>query len=126
VSPSSLTTYHKFITVNLGSLFEKAPMKTNMTILRFAILLVCLNALSSTSALAQPAPPRNVRVTSQVLNVRSGPGLKFAIVTKVRRGTVLRVIRVRHGWLHVRRPARSARVLGWVNSAGTVRIRSSW
>jgi uncharacterized protein YgiM (DUF1202 family) len=82
-------------------------MKTNMTILRFAILLVCLNALSSTSALAQPAPPRNVRVTSQVLNVRSGPGLKFAIVTKVRRGTVLRVIRVRHGWLHVRRSARS-------------------
>ena len=97
-----------------------------MIILRFAILLACLSAFSSTSALAQPAPPRSVRVVSQVLNVRSGPGLKFAIVTQVRRGTILRVIRVRHGWLHVRRPTRSARVLGWVNSAGTGRVRSSW
>ena len=57
----------------MSSLFEKALMNTNMTILRFAILLVGLNALWSTSALAQPAPPRDVRVTSQVLNVRAGP-----------------------------------------------------
>jgi hypothetical protein len=102
-----------------SSLFEKAPMKTNMTILQFAILLVCITAFSSTSALARPAPPGVVRVTAKVLNVRSGPGLKFAIVTKVGRGTVLKVIGVRYGWLHVRRPAG---ILGWVNSAGTVRI----
>jgi uncharacterized protein YgiM (DUF1202 family) len=94
-------------------------MKTNMTILRLAILLVCLNAFSSTSALARPAPPGVVRVTAEVLGVRSGPGPEFPIVTKVGRGTVLKVIGVRFGWLHVRRPAG---VLGWVNSAGTVRI----
>ena len=105
--------------VKAGSLFEKALMKTNMTILRFAILLVCLNAFWSTSALAQPAPSGVVRVTAQVLNVRAGPGPNFPIITKVGRGTVLKVIGIRYGWLHVRRPAG---VLGWVNSAGTVRI----
>jgi uncharacterized protein YgiM (DUF1202 family) len=94
-------------------------MKTNMTILHFAILLVCLNAFCSTSALAQPVPTGIVRVTARVLNVRAGPGPNFAIVTKVGRGTILKVIGVRYGWLHVRRPAG---VLGWVNSAGTVRI----
>ena len=44
--------------VNAGWLIEKAPMKTNMTILRFTILLVCLNAFWSTSALAQPVLPK--------------------------------------------------------------------
>ena len=63
--------------VRVGSLLEKALMKTNMTIRRFAILLVCLNAFWSTSALAQPAPSGVVRVTAQVLNVRAGSGAKL-------------------------------------------------
>jgi uncharacterized protein YgiM (DUF1202 family) len=94
-------------------------MKTKMTILRLAILLVCLNAFAITTADARLAPPRMVRVTANVLNVRTGPGPDFPIVTRVGRGTLLRVIRVRYGWLQVSRPAG---VLGWVNSAGTVRV----
>ncbi|HEY8343116.1 MAG TPA: SH3 domain-containing protein, partial [Calditerricola sp.] len=62
----------------------------------------------------QPAAPssQTVAVTASVLNVRSGPGTTYAIVTKVKRDTRLTVQKQQAGWLQVRLP--NGRT-GWVS-----------
>jgi uncharacterized protein YgiM (DUF1202 family) len=94
-------------------------MNRYITPLRIAFLLVFLSASSATSAFAQGPPRGTVRVTAKVLNLRAGPGPNFKIVGSVSRGTLLKAIEFRGGWIRVRRPSG---VVGWVYSEGVVRV----
>ncbi|HEY8342866.1 MAG TPA: SH3 domain-containing protein [Calditerricola sp.] len=63
----------------------------------------------------QPAAPsaQTVEVTASVLNVRSGPGTNYAIISQVKRNTRLTVQKKQGGWLQVRLP--NGRT-GWVSA----------
>jgi len=87
----------------------------------------------STSAQA-PAPPQapppsqipaasagEVTVTSPLLNVRSGPGMKFEAVFQVRQGTVLEVHGNAPGWLYVKIPSGK---FGWVSRQFTTIVET--
>jgi len=95
-------------------------MKTPFSLLRLALLLSCILSFSAADAFAEGPPRNTVRVTADRLNVRSGPGPRFKIVTSVPHGALLKVVDARNGWIQVRRPSG---VLGWVSSAHTVRVR---
>lgn len=89
-----------------------------MKTLRLLLLFLCLSALCPVNVKAD-IPPGTVRVTAPVIKVRVGPGMGFEVVGSVEEGTLLKVLEIRGGWLRVRRPAG---VLGWVPSAGTIRV----
>ena len=48
------------------------------------------------------ATPSKAEVTASSLNVRSGPGTTFSILTTVKRGTVLDVVEQQGDWIKVR------------------------
>ena len=54
-------------------------------------------------AVAQPSTPASgsVTVTAQALNVRSGPGENYQIITVVYQGAILTVQGISPGWLYV-------------------------
>ena len=59
----------------------------------------------------QPVLSSQVAVTSDRLNVRSGPGLGYAQITTVYRGNILQVLRITDEWLYVQLPDGRS---GWV------------
>jgi len=88
-----------------------------------AVLLCFFMALTATSFVAdraEAAPPQ-VRVTADSLNVRTGPGPNYKIMTRARRGTLLVVLNRRGGWIQVKVPG--GRRSGWVSSAYVRRVR---
>ena len=70
-------------------------------------------ASTKVAGFKQTSSYRIVRVTAEVLVVRAAPSTKASLVTKVRNGDRLRVMRSQHGWLYVIvRGGRS----GWVSA----------
>jgi N-acetylmuramoyl-L-alanine amidase len=74
--------------------------------------------------LPEPSPPPpaelvvgQVTITTDLLNVRSGPGRDEEIVSQVRKGEVLDVIRDNHDWLYIRTPDG---LYGWIMAKFTV------
>jgi len=66
------------------------------------------------TAPVEPQPPAagsRVAVTTELLNVRSGPGMNHHVIEQVFLNTVLAVHGQAPGWLYVELPAGS---LGWV------------
>ncbi len=57
-----------------------------------------------------------VRVTANILNVRSGPGLHHSVMTRIHWGTVVVVRGHADGWLYVEVPGGTA---GWVMTVHT-------
>jgi uncharacterized protein YgiM (DUF1202 family) len=68
------------------------------------------------STQTQVSAGSRVAVTALLLNVRSGPGMQFAITRTVRQGNILSVHGVSPGWLYVRL---SNRNFGWVSDVFT-------
>jgi hypothetical protein len=69
-------------------------------------------------------PPRIgdvVSVTAQLLNVRSGPGIDFGVIHRVRRGDTLEVQGRSNGWLNVLLPSGE---YGWIMERYTTRTNS--
>ncbi len=62
-----------------------------------------------------------VTVTSPLLNVRSGPGMNFGVVSQVRQGTALEVHGNAPGWLYVRLPSGN---FGWVSRQFTSTVET--
>jgi len=67
-----------------------------------------------------PVLPIVVRVTAASLNVRRGPGTRYAVIGTTRRGVQLTVRGASGGWLKVVTPRG---VVGWVSSNYTARVR---
>jgi len=90
---------------------------------RLASILWFIIALGATTLVADSAEAASpvVRVTADSLNVRSGPGTNFPIMTEVRRGTLLVVLNRREGWVRVKLAGGSRN--GWVSSAYVRRVR---
>lgn len=61
----------------------------------------------------------NVSVTTELLNVRSQPGIEYAVISQVCRGTVLTVRGQAPGWLYVNLPDGG---FGWVMGRYTQRL----
>ena len=80
------------------------------------LTMMTLLALPSAATLAQASP--HLVVNTYRLNVRSGPGVGYDIITAVAGGTVLPVIKLQVGsdWIQVTSPAGP----GWVNSSYTI------
>jgi len=76
--------------------------------LRRMAVAMALALLASTFAVpilihpAQAAAASQVTVTASVLNVRAGPGTNYAIISQVKRNTLLTVLKQQGGWLQVR------------------------
>lgn len=71
---------------------------------------------------SSPAPPvelviGQVTITTDVLNVRSGPSRDEEIVSQVRKGELLDVIRYNHDWLFIRTPDG---LYGWIMAKFTI------
>lgn len=47
-------------------------------------------------------PPRMVSVTASAVNIRSGPGMKNKVITKVKKGDELELLAESGSWLNVR------------------------
>jgi len=63
-------------------------------------------AVETTRTSSSPAPPaRNLpktRVAWAMVNLREGPGMKYDVVGKVKKGTSLAILEEKEGWYHVR------------------------
>jgi uncharacterized protein YgiM (DUF1202 family) len=71
---------------------------------------------------SSPAPSAElvvgqVTITTDVLNVRSGPSRDDEIVDQVRKGEMLDVIRDEHDWLYIRTPDG---LYGWIMTKFTI------
>jgi len=90
---------------------------------RLAMILLFLATFTATTLFTETAEakPPQVRVTTQLLNVRSGPGTGYAVVTTVSRGAVLNVLDRKRGWLLVKYPGGNQS--GWISQAYVTRVR---
>lgn len=61
---------------------------------------------------ATPSATKALRVTASELNMRSGPGIGYSIVTRLTFGTHVDALATQHGWVYVRSP----NAQGWVAS----------
>src|SRR5512139_1376512 len=63
-------------------------------------------AVETPRASSQPAPPAKTLAKTQVawamVNLREGPGMKYDVVGKVKKGTSLAILEEKEGWYHVR------------------------
>jgi len=64
---------------------------------------------------------KKVTVTSPLLNVRSGPGMKFETISQVRQGTALEVHGNAPGWLYIKLPSGK---FGWVSQQFTSAVET--
>jgi len=53
---------------------------------------------------------KSVRVTANVLNVRSGPGMSYPAISFIRKGTIHSIVEEVDGWGRIASPA------GWISS----------
>lgn len=53
---------------------------------------------------------RRVSTNGSNLNIRSGPGLGYCVIGKLRNGSLIRTTRYRHGWAKLRHG-------GWISTA---------
>ncbi|WPD23490.1 MAG: DUF6515 family protein [Candidatus Electrothrix scaldis] len=67
----------------------------------------------------QPVLSNQIVVTSNMLNVRSGPGIQYSISGRVYSGDVLQVLQREAGWTYVRLPDNT---WGWVMSQFTAPV----
>lgn len=51
-----------------------------------------------------------VKITADILNVRSGPGMGYAVVSNVRKGTIYKLVEETTGWGKIENPS------GWISS----------
>lgn len=58
----------------------------------------------------------NVKITANILNVRSGPGMTYSITSNVRKNTVCTLVEERVGWGKISSPS------GWISSQYYERI----
>lgn len=68
-----------------------------------------------------PAQPQNgylVKVTCDILNVRSGPGTNYGITTKVKKGEVYTIVGENNGWGQLKSGA------GWISLNYTTKVSS--
>ena len=59
--------------------------------------------------------PYVVKVTADVLNVRSGPGTNYGITTKVKKGEAYTIVEEKNGWGKLKSGA------GWISLEYTVK-----
>lgn len=60
---------------------------------------------------------RNMRVVRKInVNLRGGPGTRYAVVNKVLKGTVLEVLKVKKSWLSVKVVDPPTDETGWIRS----------
>lgn len=90
-------------------------MNTRFQSCRLAVALA-VALLASSIEVSHPfsmahAEASQVAVTASALNVRSGPGTHYRIITQVQKGTRLTVQKQQGGWLLVRLPNGHT---GWV------------
>ena len=90
--------------------------RINFRKLLLFLTILTLLAVSSAASLAQASP--HLVVNTYRLNLRSGPGAGYDIITTVAGGTELPVIKLQAGsdWIQVTSPVGP----GWVNSSYTV------
>ena len=82
-----------------------------------------LNKLNNVSQpVVKPVQPEvesdiyTVRITSDILNVRKGPGVNYDISTSVNRGQVFTIVQVQNGWGKLKSGA------GWINLSYTEKL----
>ena len=61
------------------------------------------------------------RITAGAVNLRGGPGVRFAPISQLRGGTVVRIVDGRNGWYRIR----SGALRGWVSSAFVQRLSNA-
>ena len=52
-------------------------------------------------------------VTANLVNVRQGPGMTYAVIAQVNAGTMVQVLQLQAGWVRVRLPNHRE---GWISS----------
>ena len=63
-----------------------------------------------------PSKSYKVKVTANVLNVRKGPGVKYKVVTQVKKGQVYTIVETKNGWGKLKSGA------GWINLSYTKKV----
>jgi uncharacterized protein YgiM (DUF1202 family) len=71
---------------------------------------------AATTASTTTVTPYIVRITADVLNVRSGPGTSYSVVTTVKQGDAYTIVAESGGWGKLKSGA------GWVKLGYTVRV----
>lgn len=71
------------------------------------------------SSSAGTETPYTVRVTASVLNVRKGPGTKYAVVATIKKGEIYTIVEENDGWGRLKSGA------GWVSLKYTEKTKSS-
>lgn len=69
-----------------------------------------LTALDKTFAGLSDGENKHVKITANILNVRSGPGMDHTVISSVRSGTICTVIEEKSGWAKIKSPS------GWISS----------
>ena len=62
------------------------------------------------AALSSGKNSNSVRITANILNVRSGPGMNYPIISNIRKGTICTITESKTGWGKIDSPA------GWISS----------
>ncbi len=69
---------------------------------------------------APPAPPTRIAITGRVVNLRSGPGTGFSIVTQTHQGETFSVVGAKGEWLEIVLPSgENVFVAGWLTQETT-------
>lgn len=58
----------------------------------------------------------NVKITANLLNVRSGPGMENSIVGMVRKNAIYKILEIKDGWGKISSPA------GWISMSYAIAI----
>ena len=78
--------------------------------------------LGGSSAPAKTTPAKSsttsykVKVTAGVLNVRKGPGVSYAVATKIKKGDIYTITQTKNGWGKLKSGA------GWINLSYTKKV----
>ncbi len=102
----------------LAQQFDAAATVTALVQTREAIILTLTGTPPAPGSAGTPEPgaPSTVTIKVQGLNVRSGPGTNYGVVSSVNAGQSLTVIGKTDncGWIHVQDGARE---LGWISGS---------
>lgn len=69
-----------------------------------------LTAIDKAIAALSSDKNRSIKITANILNVRSGPGMNYQVVSSVRKGAVCTLVDETAGWGKIKNPS------GWISS----------
>ncbi|MFD1672174.1 N-acetylmuramoyl-L-alanine amidase [Agrilactobacillus yilanensis] len=92
----------------------------------FNLLLIAIALFLALGSAVVLADQNKIEVKATVVNVRTGPGLSYDILDKVKSGTQLDVISQKNGWYQVRLDkAKIGWVAGWLLNSTEIGLNSS-